>query len=115
MKKLLSVAAMALAVFAVTAGTASANVSFNQAADGTIAYAKRACFHYGPQCHSWGENNCIRHSSGISCKAWNYITYHSRKYACQRLVFWKSANNYQFISKWKCFRGWYWGPPAKRA
>jgi hypothetical protein len=76
-----------------------AKISIQEARVGTLGYAKRACLNH-LECRAYDSGNCVRHSGGVSCKAWNYAeTRRFGKFACNRLVFFKSQFRYDFLTR----------------
>jgi hypothetical protein len=103
-----SVIALVLSVLAIVP-TAQAYVTKSQALNYTFNYAHNACY-VDSHCRAYAASQCVRHSGGVSCWAWNYEQ-RSTRYTCKRLVFWKSRYNRQFLTPWKCsYPGWNWGP-----
>src|SRR5215211_3014204 len=95
----------------IAAPVAQSNISKQAALDRTFDYAKHVCVQQDV-CKRYAANRCIRHSGGVSCLAWNYLIRHGNKFVCKRLVFWKSRFNREFLTDWKCYRGWNRGPYA---
>lgn len=90
-------------------GTASAAISEQDALDYTMAYAKRQC-NNDSFCKKYWASQCLRHSGGVSCNAWNYQLHKGKRYSCRRTLLWKSRTKGYFLSKWRCnYPGWDWG------
>jgi len=120
MRNISSLTLRRLAVVAATVGvlslmaapSAQAYISRPDALDRTFNYAKQQCFRDG-RCKRYGANRCFRQNHGVACFAWNYeLSRRSGKFVCRRTVLWHSRYNREFLTGWKCFKGWNRGPYA---